>query len=77
MKYRSTPGDISGRLGLNLLYFTQLRTTEGPKSSLGYSLSRFLAGVYFYRLDGRYSHVGGKYRSMPRHISGHLRIVGG
>ena len=33
--------------------------------------------VYLYRLDGRYSPVGEKYRSMPGHISGQLRIAGG
>ena len=34
-------------------------------------------GVYFFRLDGRYSLVSEKYRSMLGHISGHLRIAGG
>ena len=64
MKYRSTPRDISGYLGLNLLRFTRVRTIEDPKLLLGYSLSRYLA-------PGQIQYL--QFHATKRHIPRNLR----
>ena len=41
---------------------------------LFHATGRVAVGVYLYRLDGRYSPLGARYRSIPGYISGHLGL---